>query len=126
MASVFAKSRLLLALASPVAPAFAQGQALDAFAGQRTDEAYRRSLAHVEHAAAVAIQGNRVCRRVTTGIATQSWLRGTVTAVKGERIAVSIDVGPNPSSVPPSIPSGAQGASSGVVWDAVASWTACE
>ncbi len=95
----------------------------DVIAGPPAEKAHARSRAHVEHASVVAIAGNRVCRRVTSGIATQTWVRGTVTAVKGDHIAVRNDGALDPLL---SMPAGVQGLSSGVVWDAVGSWTACE
>ena len=94
----------------------------DVMTGQPTAKGFARSRAFVEHASAVAIVGNRVCRRMTSGIATQAWVRGTVTAVKGDRIAVRVDGALNARTVPPVM----HGASSGVVWEAVGSWTACE
>ncbi len=94
----------------------------DAISGLPTSGMYARSRAYVEHAAAVAIPGNSVCKKLVAGIATQAWVRGTVTAVKGERIAVRID---NAAHVR-HLASGMPGTRGDVTWEAVGSWTACQ
>ena len=50
-----------------------------------------RGRAYAERAAVVAREGAKVCREMELGIATREIIRGTVTAVAGERISVRID-----------------------------------
>ncbi len=80
-----------------------------------------RSRAYVEHASAVAIPGIKVCRSTTIGIATQDWIRGTVTEVAGQKIAVRIEA-PGRSAQVPSAP---QIKTGDVIWDDLRSWTPC-
>ena len=46
---------------------------------------------HAEHVAAVGRVGVKVCRMLELGVGVPDTLRGTVTAVDGERITVRID-----------------------------------
>jgi hypothetical protein len=93
----------------------------DAISGQPTAKMYARSGAYMEHAAAVAIPGIKVCKSVTYGIATQHWLSGTVTAVAGQQIAVRIDAlgHSRPLTSNPPLNTG------DVIWDALLHWTPC-
>jgi hypothetical protein len=63
----------------------------DAATAQATKKAIARSRLHAEHAAAVGRVGVKVCRTLEVGVGVPDTLRGTVTAVEGERITVRID-----------------------------------
>lgn len=63
----------------------------DRFTGAPTKNMIARARAFAEHAAAVARVGVRVCRTLELGVGVPDTLRGTVTAVEGERITVRID-----------------------------------
>ena len=63
----------------------------DAITGRATPRMIARARAHAEHAAAVGKPGARVCREFTVGTVTRDRVRGTVTAVDADRIAVRID-----------------------------------
>jgi len=63
----------------------------DRYTGAPSKGAIARGRAYAEHAAAVARVGAKVCREIEIGMATRDTVRGTVTAVDGERITVRID-----------------------------------
>lgn len=99
---------------------YAGGWENDAITDQPTAKMYVRSRAYVEHAAAVSIPGIKVCKSVTMGISTQYWLRGTVTEVKDQQIAVRIDA-PGKSLMTSPNPLNA----GDVIRDALVYWTPC-
>ena len=63
----------------------------DRYTGAPSKGGIARGRAYAEHAAAVARVGAKVCRELEIGVATRDAVRGTVTAVDGERITVRID-----------------------------------
>ncbi len=63
----------------------------DAIAGMPTPMMIARARAKTGVLAAVALPGAKVCRALQVGIAVRDWIRGEVTAVDAERIAVRID-----------------------------------
>lgn len=93
----------------------------DFIVGQPTSRMYARSRAYVEHAAAVAKPGNKICKSVTIGIGTQEWVRGTVTEVSDDKIAVRIDDSGHFQHLISGIPINR----GDVVWDALQFWIPC-
>ena len=71
--------------------------------------------------AAVAKTGARVCRQTEIGIAERDWLRGVVTEVAGDAIAVRIE---DPGRFPQSL-NGTPVARGAVLRDAAMAWTPC-
>ena len=63
----------------------------DAITGTPTRSMIARARAKTEILAAVAKPGAKVCRALAVGIAVRDWIRGEVTAVDAEHIAVLID-----------------------------------
>lgn len=63
----------------------------DVITGRATPAMIARSRTYAERVAAVGKRGVRVCRDFTVGLVTRDRVRGTVTAVQGDRIAVSIE-----------------------------------
>ena len=63
----------------------------DVITGPATPMMIARARAYGEAAAAVGKPGAKVCREMTVGIATRDRVRGTVTAVEADRIAVRIE-----------------------------------
>jgi len=63
----------------------------DRYAGAPTKGMVARGRAQAEHAAAVALVGANVCRQMRVGVATLEFIRGTVSAVEGDRITIRID-----------------------------------
>jgi hypothetical protein len=63
----------------------------DRIAGAPTKGMMARSRSQANRAVAVAREGARVCRQMELGVASREIIRGTVTAVDGERISVRID-----------------------------------
>jgi hypothetical protein len=63
----------------------------DRYTGAPSKGMVARGRAYAERAAAVGIVGAKVCRELEVGIATREIVRGTVTAVTGDRISVRID-----------------------------------
>jgi hypothetical protein len=93
----------------------------DAITGRPSARMYARSRAYMEHAAAVAIPGIKVCKSVTLGITTQDWIRGTVTEVTGQQITVRIDAAGNAQH----LASGQPLKAGDVIRDALLFWTPC-
>jgi len=63
----------------------------DRYTGAPTKGMVARGRAQSEHAAVVGRVGARVCREMQVGVATREFIRGTVSAVEGDRITVRID-----------------------------------
>ncbi len=93
----------------------------DAIAGMPTRAMIARARAKSENLAAVAKPGVKVCRALQVGIAVRDWIRGEVTAVDAERIAVRI----NDPGRQPHVFDGQQLASGMTLWFAAAEWTPC-
>jgi hypothetical protein len=93
----------------------------DRYTGAPSKGAIARGRAYAEHAAAVGRVGATVCRELQVGVATRDTVRGTVTAVTGERITVRID---DPGKTEHTI--GERRAAKGtLVEDSLKAWTPC-
>jgi hypothetical protein len=102
----------------------------DRYAGQWSDDVatgvptpmmIARARAKTETLAAVGKRGTKVCRALPVGIAVRDWIRGEVTAVDAERIAVRIT---DPGRQPHVIDN--QPMVSGMtLWTRVAEWIPC-
>jgi len=75
----------------PSGDRYAGPWANDAITGQPTPMMIARARAKTETLAAVGKPGVKVCRALLVGIAVRDWIRGEVTAVDADRIAVRID-----------------------------------
>ena len=71
--------------------------------------------------AAVAKSGAKVCRQTAIGIAERDWLRGVVTEVTGDAIAVRVE---DPGRFPQSL-NGTPVARGAVLRDNALAWTPC-
>jgi hypothetical protein len=69
----------------------------------------------VEVRAAVAKEGQRVCREMPVGIADREWVRGVVVGIEGEHVGVRIDEPGKQGNFP----------RGEVAWDLVYAWTPC-
>ena len=76
---------------------------------------------HMATTAAVAKTGAKVCRQTSIGIAERDWLRGVVTEVTGDAIAVRIE---DPGRFPQSV-NGVPVARGAVLRDSAMTWTPC-
>jgi len=74
-----------------------------------------------EARAAVAKEGQKVCREVPVGIALRDWVRGVVVAVAPDNVAVRID---DPGEYPHLL-ANAEARRGDVVWDSPQAWTPC-
>ena len=105
----------------PSGDRYAGQWANDAIAGMPTRSMIARARAKTETLAAVAKPGAKVCSALPVGIAVRDWIRGEVTAVDAERIAVRID---DPGRQPHVV--GGRPLAKGVtIWSAAAEWTPC-
>ncbi len=75
----------------PSGDRYAGPWANDAITGLPTPKMVARARAKTEALAAVGKPGVKVCRALLVGIAVRDWIRGEVTAVEADRIAVRID-----------------------------------
>ena len=82
---------------------------------------FARSLNDTATVAAVARVGAKVCRQTEIGIAERDWLRGVVTEVAGDTIAVRIE---EPGRFRQSL-NGTSVARGAVVRDSAVAWTPC-
>jgi hypothetical protein len=74
-----------------------------------------------EARAAVAKEGQKVCRTMPVGIAERDWLRGTVVATNDGRVGIRIDdAGRHPHVV-----ANVEARKGEVVWDVPQEWTPC-
>jgi hypothetical protein len=87
----------------------------DAPTGPPTEMMRARAKHEAERRAAVAKEGQKVCRAMPVGIGGREWVRGVVVDVEGEHVGVRIDQ------------PGAQGNfhRGAVVWDLALAWTPC-
>ncbi len=93
----------------------------DAITGPPTPMMIARARAKTETLAAVAKPGVKVCRALQVGIAVRDWIRGEVTAVEADRIAVRIDdPGRQPHAVD-NLPL----VKGMILWSEAAEWTPC-
>jgi hypothetical protein len=87
----------------------------DAPSGPATQMMRARANHAAEVRAAVAKEGQKVCREMPVGIAGREWARGVVVGIEGEHVGVRID-DPGKQGI---LPRGE------VVWDLAYSWTPC-
>ena len=82
---------------------------------------FARSVNDTAAVAAVAKVGAKVCRQTEIGIAERDWLRGVVTEVAGDRIAVRIE---DPGRFRQTL-NGTFVARGAIVRDSAVAWTPC-
>ncbi|MFH1045030.1 MAG: hypothetical protein V1796_08335 [Pseudomonadota bacterium] len=105
----------------PSGDRYAGPWANDEVTGMPTPMMIARARAKTETLAAVGKPGVKVCRALLVGIAVRDWIRGEVTAVDAERIAVRID---DPGRQPHVI--GDRPLAKGMtIWSAAMEWTPC-
>ena len=93
----------------------------DQIIGYRSSRMIARTLSETALRVAVAIPGAKVCRKVTVGIGSTDWVRGTVTAVDVDQIAVRIE---DPGQFIEII--GNTPITKGItIWDTFIAWTPC-
>src|SRR5574341_864643 len=83
--------------------------------GPGTDMMRARAKFAAEARAAVAREGQKVCREMKVGIGGRDWVRGMVVAVEGEQVGVRID---DPGKY-------AHYTRNQIVWDVARAWTPC-
>lgn len=93
----------------------------DAFAGPPTPMMAARAKFEAEARAAVAKEGQKVCREMPIGIGDRDWVRGVVVATNAEQVAVRIDeAGRHPHVI-----ANVEARKGDVLWDAPVNWTPC-
>ena len=105
----------------PSGDRYAGEWANDAVTGMPTRPMIARARAKTETLVAVAKHGVKVCRTLLVGIAVRDWIRGEVTAVDAERIAVRID----DPGVQPHVIDARPLVKGMTFWTAAAEWTPC-
>ncbi len=93
----------------------------DAITGTPTPMMIARARAKTETLAAVGKPGIKVCRALQVGIAVRDWIRGEVTAVDADRVAVRID---DPGRQPHAVESRPL-VKGMTLWSEAAEWTPC-
>jgi hypothetical protein len=93
----------------------------DLATGPPTPMMQARAKFEQEARAAVAKEGQKVCREMPVGIALRDWVRGVVVAVAPDKVAVRIDDPGKHAHVLANVET-RQG---DVVWDAPQAWTPC-
>jgi hypothetical protein len=93
----------------------------DAFAGPPTEMMVARAKSEAAARAAVAKEGQKVCREMPIGIGDRDWVRGVVVSVNSEQVAVRIDdTGRHPHVI-----ANVEVHKGDTVWDAPVNWTPC-
>jgi hypothetical protein len=93
----------------------------DAIAGPATPMMAARAKFEAEALAAVAKEGQKVCREVPVGIGGRDWVSGVVVAVSGGKVGVRLqDPGRGPHVV-----SGVELRKDEITWDDASAWTPC-
>lgn len=105
----------------PSGDRYAGPWAEDAITGTPTPMMIARARAKTETLAAVGKPGIKVCRALQVGIAVRDWIRGEVTAVDADRIAVRID---DPGRQPHAIDNHLL-VKGMTLWSEAAEWTPC-
>ena len=105
----------------PSGDRYAGPWANDAIAGPPTPMMIARARARSETLAAAGKPGVRVCRALRVGIAVRDWIRGEVTAVDADRVAVRID---DPGRQPHAV-DGLPLVKGMILWSEAADWTPC-
>ena len=93
----------------------------DVITGPATPMMQARAKFAQEARAAVAKEGQKVCRLMPIGIANEEWIRGVVVAVQPERVAVRIDE----AGKYPHVIGNAEIRKGEVAWDLPQEWTPC-
>ena len=105
----------------PSGDRYAGEWANDVVTGMPTRAMIARARAKTETLAAVAKPGVKVCRALLVGIAVRDWIRGEVTAVDAERVAIRID----DAGQQPHIIDERPLAKGMTIWSAAAEWMPC-
>lgn len=93
----------------------------DAMTGPPTAMMLARMKFEEEARAAVARQGQKVCRRMEVGIGGSDWVRGEVVGVSADKVAVRID----DAGTHPHVIANVEARRGEVLWDAPQGWTPC-
>ena len=93
----------------------------DEFAGPPTEMMIARARFEEEARAAVAKEGQKVCREMAVGIGGRDWVRGVVVATSADKVGVRID---EPGAFPHLIAE-VEPRQGDVVWDEPKNWTPC-
>src|SRR5205823_11997135 len=93
----------------------------DGFAGPPTQMMRARAQFEKEARAAVAKEGQKVCRETQVGIGGRDWIRGVVVATGEDQVAVRID---DPGRQP-HVVANVEVHSGEVVWDVPQAWMPC-
>ncbi len=93
----------------------------DVATGRPTPMMLARIKFEEEARAAVAKEGQKVCREMPVGIALRDWLRGSVVGLTPDRVAVRID----DPGLYPHVLAGVEARKGEVLWDAAHGWTPC-
>jgi len=105
----------------PSGDAYAGPWESDVMTGPPTPMMEARIKFEAQARAAVAREGQKVCREMPVGIALADWVRGTVVAVSAERVGVRIDdAGRYPHRI-----TGVEARTGDVLWDLPQGWTPC-
>jgi len=93
----------------------------DIATGPPTPMMQARAKFEQEARAAVAKEGQKVCREMQVGIGGRDWIRGVVVALAADRVGVRID----DAGQQPHIVANAEVRGGDVVWDVPQAWTPC-
>jgi len=89
--------------------------------GPPTPMMQRQAQFQKEARAALAAEGQKVCRSMPVGIALQEWIRGTVVGVTPEKVAIRMDeIGTHRHVV-----ANVEIRKGDIVWDSPEAWTPC-
>jgi len=105
----------------PSGDAYKGAFAEDNIVGYATPMMLARRKFEEEAKAAVAKEGQKVCREMPIGIAHGEWIRGVVVGVSGEQVGVRVDE----PGVNRHVVAGVELRAGDVVWDAPTGWTPC-
>jgi len=93
----------------------------DKIAGYATPMMLARRKFEEEAKKAVAVEGRKVCREMSVGIALSQWIRGTVVGVSGDQVGVRVD---DPGTYRHMV-AGVELQKDDVVWDTPTEWIPC-
>lgn len=93
----------------------------DVATGSPTPMMLARAKFQQEARAAVGKKGQNVCREMRVGLATSEWVRGVVSDVAAEKVAVRIEV----PGVHAHVIGGTEATRGEIVWDAPENWIPC-
>jgi len=105
----------------PSGDAYKGAFAEDNIVGYATPMMLARRKFEEEAKAAVAKEGQKVCREMAVGLALTEWIRGVVVGVSGEQVGVRVDE----PGTHRHVVAGVELQAGDVVWDAPTQWTPC-